>query len=110
MAPHGTRRGARRVHEHRVDARGAQWRRLKIGGDAPNRHSRPTRGIGEPTHAFVARVSGDDSPPRHFERDGFTAGCGAGVVHLRAWRDRGEAGDERVGGILHYKRALGVAR
>jgi len=108
MAAHRARRGAWRVHEHGVDAGRAQRRRLKIGRDAPNRHSRSGGRFGEPTDALVPRVTGQDSSPRHFESDGFTAGRGAGVVGELTRPNGRETRDEGVGGILNDESTLRV--
>jgi hypothetical protein len=101
MAPHGAGRAAGRVYEDRIDAGRAYRRRLKIGGNAMNFHSRAPSCVGEPTNTLEACVAGKNSGPKGFERDGFASGRGAGVVHLLAWRDRSEAGNEGMRGVLN---------
>src|SRR6266566_7161122 len=78
----------------------ANRRRLKIGGEAADRHSRAPSRFAEPREPLQPRVAGDDTRARSLERHRFPTGRGAGVVHLIAWRDRREPSDERVGGIL----------
>src|SRR5882757_5026275 len=57
MAPHRPRRAARSVDEHGIEASGAQRRRLKIGSEALNRHSRAPNRLGKATETFVPSVT-----------------------------------------------------
>ena len=57
----------------------------------------------------MARITSKHPGTRRLKGDGLSSGRGAGVVHLSAWRDRGKAGYQRVGGILYDERAFGEA-
>ena len=109
MAPHGAGRTAWRVHEDRIHAGGANRRRLKIGADAMNFHSRASSGVGEPAQALVACVTGENPRSRRFESDRFPSGRGAGVVDQLAARNGCETTNESVGGILDDEGAFGEA-
>jgi len=110
MAPHRAGRATGRVDEHRIDAPVPERRRLKIGGNALNRHSRQPRRVGEPTHALVAGITGEDPGTGRLEGDGLSSRRRAGVVHQRTCGDSGESRDEGVCWVLDDEGSFGEAR
>ncbi len=102
--------GAGRVYEHRRQGLRLEWGRQKIGDGDPNRHSRALRRLDEPPDALASRLAGHHARPAPLQRDGLAPGSGAGVIHDRAGRDRSEAADERVGGVLHDESPFRVSR
>jgi len=106
VTPHGAGRTTRRVYEDRIDAGGPQRRRLKIGGNAANFHSRAPGRVGKSTNALAACVTGENPRSAGFERNGFASGCGARVVDELTTRNGGETTNESVGRILDNERAF----
>ena len=109
MAPHRSRRAARRIDQHRRQLRIPDRRRLKIGGNGANRHSCAPRGVGKTTQAVVAGVTGEDPGAARLERNGLPAGGGAGIVHQIASRDCGVPNHKRMRGVLDDEGACGEA-
>jgi hypothetical protein len=109
MAPYRTGRTTRCIDEHRVGASRPERRRLKIGGNAPNRHSRAAGRIGKTTHALVPGVTRQNPRAPGFEGDGFAAWRCAGVVDHFSGRDSCVGGHKRMGGVLDDESAFRVA-
>jgi len=109
MAAHRAGRTARRVDEYGIGAPRPQRRRLKIGGDGANRHSRAPRRAGETAHAVVPGVTREHSRAAGFERDGLAARRGAGIVDELARPNGCVSRHQSMRGILDNEGAFGVA-
>ena len=110
MPPHRARRAARCIDEHRSEAVLANRRRLKIGGEAADRHSRAPSRLGEPREPLQPRVAGDDTRARSLERHRFPTGRGAGVVNELTTRNGCVTADKRMGRILDNEGSFGEPR